>query len=51
MSDELFAVRVFVTDWERALRSYKETLGMPVAYRNDELGWRRRVPKLVPFGF
>ena len=40
----LFAVRVFVTDWDRAMRFYSETLGMAVAYRNDELGWAQMAP-------
>jgi len=39
MDYKLFAVRVFVTDWERALRFYTETLGMPVTFRSDETGW------------
>ena len=39
MEYKLFAVRVFVTDWDRAIRFYSETLGMPVAFRSDELGW------------
>jgi lactoylglutathione lyase len=40
----LFAVRVFVTDWDRAMRFYSETLGMNIAYRNDELGWAQMAP-------
>lgn len=32
-------VRVFVRDWPRAIAFYTETLGIPVSYRNDELGW------------
>ena len=39
MEYKLFAVRVFVTDWERAIRFYTETLGIPASYRSDELGW------------
>lgn len=35
----LSVVRVFVTDWERAIRFYSETLEMAVAVRNDEMGW------------
>jgi predicted enzyme related to lactoylglutathione lyase len=35
----LFAVRVFVTDWDRALRFYTETLGIPTTFRSDEMGW------------
>lgn len=39
MDFELFIVRVFVTDWERALRFYTETLGIATTYRSDEMGW------------
>lgn len=39
MEYKLFAVRVFVSNWERAIRFYTETLEMPAAYRNDEVGW------------
>ena len=39
MDYKLFAVRVFVTDWDRAIRFYTETLGMRATYRNDEFGW------------
>ena len=41
---KLFAVRVFVTDWERAIRLYSETLGMAIAYRSDEMGWAQMAP-------
>ncbi len=36
---KLFVVRVFVSDWDRALRFYTETLGIPTAFRSDEMGW------------
>jgi len=36
---KLFPVRVFVTDWARALRFYIETLGIPTSFRSDEMGW------------
>jgi predicted enzyme related to lactoylglutathione lyase len=39
MGYKLFAVRIFVTDWDRAIRFYTETLGMRATYRNDEIGW------------
>lgn len=39
MDYKLFVVRVWVTDWERAIHFYTETLGIPVGYRSDELGW------------
>jgi predicted enzyme related to lactoylglutathione lyase len=28
-----------VSDWERAKRFYGETLGLPVAYAQEEMGW------------
>ena len=39
MDYKLYAVRVFVTDWERAIRFYTEILGMRTTYRSDEIGW------------
>jgi len=35
----LSLVRVFVTDFDRAVRFYAETLEMPLAMRDDEAGW------------
>ncbi len=39
-------VRVFVRDFERAVRFYTETLGFALASRDDEVGWAQ----LVTFG-
>jgi predicted enzyme related to lactoylglutathione lyase len=42
MSDpsyRLLLVRVFVRDFERAVRFYGETLGMKMSHRSDTLGW------------
>ena len=39
MNYKLSNVRVFVTDWQRAIRFYTETLEMAIAYRSDEMGW------------
>ena len=39
MRYRLSVVRVFVTDWHRAVRFYTETLEMPLAFRSDEFGW------------
>lgn len=36
---KLYAVRIFVRDWKRALDFYANTLGMPVAFANEQLGW------------
>jgi ADP-ribosyl-[dinitrogen reductase] hydrolase len=35
----LVVVRVFVRDWPRALAFYRDTLGIPVAFVDEELGW------------
>ena len=39
MEYRLFVVRVFVRDWDRAIRFYTETLGIPTTFRSDEMGW------------
>ena len=39
MEFELTILRVWVSDWERALSFYTETLGIPTTFRSDELGW------------
>lgn len=44
MEYKVFAVRVFVTDWERAIRFYREILGMAIAYQSDEMGWAQMAP-------
>lgn len=44
MEYKLFAVRIFVTDWARAIRFYSETLGMAIAYQSDEMGWAQMAP-------
>ncbi len=36
---KLYLVRVFVSDWERAMRFYTETLGIPIEFRDDGMGW------------
>jgi catechol 2,3-dioxygenase-like lactoylglutathione lyase family enzyme len=36
---ELSVVRVFVTDWARAIGFYTDTLGMQATFRSDEMGW------------
>jgi catechol 2,3-dioxygenase-like lactoylglutathione lyase family enzyme len=36
---KLYAVRIFVTDWKRALDFYANKLGMPVAFANEDMGW------------
>ena len=39
MDYKLYAVRIFVRDWENAVRFYKETLGMATTFESAELGW------------
>ena len=39
MNYKLYAVRIFVSDWDRALEFYRDTLGMPVAFESADLGW------------
>ena len=39
MDYELNAVRVFVTDFDRALAFYTESLGMRAAFASAETGW------------
>ncbi len=36
---KLYAVRVFVRDWEAACEFYEHVLGLPARYRDAELGW------------
>jgi predicted enzyme related to lactoylglutathione lyase len=36
---KLIVVRVFVRDWPSAVRFYTETLGIPLAFRDDGIGW------------
>lgn len=39
MDYKLYAVRVFVRDWERSLEFYSETLGMPIVFSGPDAGW------------
>jgi lactoylglutathione lyase len=34
-----YAIRVFVRDWRRALAFYHETLGIPIRFESEDLGW------------
>lgn len=36
---KLLVVRILVTDWPRALRFYSETVGIPLAFQNEAMGW------------
>ena len=39
MRYRLYAVRIFSFEWEAALAFYRETLGLPLAFVDAELGW------------
>jgi len=39
MDYKIYAVRIFVRDWERAVRFYTETLGMQTTFADAALGW------------
>lgn len=39
MDYELRVVRVFVSDWDRALTFYTETLGMKAVFADADMGW------------
>lgn len=39
MDFKLYAIRIFVTEWEEAIRFYTEQLGIPALFRDDEMGW------------
>lgn len=35
----LYAVRVFVRQWDEACAFYRDRMQLPERYRNDEIGW------------
>ena len=35
----VYAVRIFVSDWARALEFYSKTLEMPIAFADESMGW------------
>ena len=36
---ELYAVRIFVKNWDAACDFYRVTLGLSERFRNDDIGW------------
>lgn len=36
---ELYAIRIFVRDWDAACRFYGDVLGFTERLRNDDMGW------------
>lgn len=41
---KLYAVRIFVTDWRRALDFYSRTVGLPVGFADERMGWAELTP-------
>lgn len=39
MDFKLYAVRIFVADFDRACAFYGDTLGLECSFRSDEFGW------------
>ena len=39
MDCKLLLVRIFVSDWPRAVRFYTETLGLALSFADEKLGW------------
>jgi lactoylglutathione lyase len=39
MNCKLYSVRVFVTDWEKSVAFYSETVGLPVLFAGPDMGW------------
>lgn len=39
MNYNLYAIRIFVEDWESAVDFYEKKMEMKLAFRNDEMGW------------
>jgi len=35
----IYAVRIFVNDWETACRFYEEQLGLPLRFSSIDMGW------------
>lgn len=36
---KLYAIRIFVREWDKACEFYRDTLGFAERFRNDEMGW------------
>ena len=36
---KLYALRVFVNDWDRACEFYEHTLGLPIKFKDASMGW------------
>ena len=39
MDYRIYAVRVFTTQWDKALSFYRDTLNWPLRYADEDLGW------------
>ena len=36
---KLYALRIFVNEWERACQFYEQTLGLPLKFKDSSMGW------------
>ena len=39
MSYKLYAIRVFSYKWQESLAFYRDTIGFPLAFADEEMGW------------
>ena len=39
MKMELYAVQIFVDDWDKACKFYEETLGLTCEFKDEGFGW------------
>ena len=39
MTYRLYAVRVFTVRWDEALAFYRDVMGFPVSFADDDIGW------------
>ena len=36
---KLYAIRIFTTRWDDALRFYRDVIGLPLTFSNADMGW------------
>ena len=36
---KLYAIRIFTTDWDRAVDFYRETIGLPLTFADQAFAW------------
>ncbi len=50
LDPQLWYVNVFVTDLERAVEFFRDTLGLPLQFQEEKFGYASFAPKGVRFG-